>query len=541
MKTIWITPEELFMKIKTWFHYKRKITFLSAFFCGLLFYFGAYSKGLTNPDGLWNSVLKASGDWEVSLGRFMLPIVDMIRGDAVANVLYSVIAIGILSLSVVWFLEYLSVDSAFWNACLAILMMSNQLIGTIVSYYYCSIAYAIGFAAAIFAVRVCYFKKESRYGRWRWFSLMIGWICIIISLGCYQSYIGVIALLILWTLLSMLFQRGITWKKFGKEVLQAFCLFAGGVAGYWICMKVSLMAAGITLADYKQANAIGLAETLRSFPKSVIKAYEAFGKYYFGNYFQVNGRLIMLVYLCLFLLAGFLLLMQYFQIWKNAKKKYDLVFKAVLAVVMIAGIPLAANMVLFAATGTDMMLLLTSGMLGVLPILVAYCIMRLQKWKIPMQSLAKWGVFVLVVLLIRNNVLVENTTQLALEEIHNRTYTMSARILEEIEKTPGYESDMRVCLNASTDDFPMTDEFARAGWMVREGAFWEDYDGTFYPWQKFFAHELGIKIEFVTKEEYRKIIESDAYQALSTFPKEGCTTIIDDVVVMKLTDTPAWQ
>jgi len=41
-------------------------------------------------------------------------------------------------------------------------------------------------------------------------------------------------------------------------------------------------------------------------------------------------------------------------------------------------------------------------------------------------------------------------------------------------------------------------------------------------------------VEFVAEEEYQQIIETSEFKELNTFPKEGCTTVLGDVAVMKL-------
>lgn len=537
MKALVIDPEELMFKIKNWFIYKRKVAFLCSFMSGILIYFGTYSKGLTNPDGLWNSVMKISGAWEISLGRYMLPIVDMIRGDAVAYILYSLITIAIFSLAIVWLLDCFETDSSFWNGALAILIMSNQLIGTIITYYYCSMAYAIGFAFSVYAARMVCYKIRNCYGKWQISTIIKGWICIIISLGCYQSYIGVVGFLLLCVIFTMLFEKETNWKKIGIEVLQAIVVFAGGVAGYWICMQMSLKLNNISLADYKGADSIGLMESVKTLPETFGKTYETFLNYYFSNLLQVNGKLVMLAHICIFLLAGLVAFVHMYQ-WK--KKERNLVLKTVMAIVMVILIPPVVNMVLLAAPGTSMNLLMTSGMLVVLPVFAVYSVKGIRKWNAFIKPVANWFVLGLLVLIIRNNVLVENTTQLALEEIYNKTYTLSVRILDCIEKTPGYEEGMKVCIDSSTDEMELTEEFARGSWIVKEGAFWNDYEGTVRPWEKFFSHELGAGIEFVSQDEYEKIIQSETYKGLNTFPKEGCTTIINEVVVIKLKDIPTW-
>ena len=76
--------------------------FVCSVVAGLLTYFMLFSDYLTNPDGMFvggGMDLAFSGGWEVSLGRWMLPILDRLRGGVTAPLFNTLLSLIFLSLA----------------------------------------------------------------------------------------------------------------------------------------------------------------------------------------------------------------------------------------------------------------------------------------------------------------------------------------------------------------------------------------------------------------------------------------------------------
>ena len=78
-----------------------KIVFLNLCI-SVLMYFPMIAKGLTNTyDGLWQSTYFQASTWEISLGRWVWPFVDKVRGGYAAEPLNSLLTLCIITVATV--------------------------------------------------------------------------------------------------------------------------------------------------------------------------------------------------------------------------------------------------------------------------------------------------------------------------------------------------------------------------------------------------------------------------------------------------------
>lgn len=69
---------------------------------------------------------------------------------------------------------------------------------------------------------------------------------------------------------------------------------------------------------------------------------------------------------------------------------------------------------------------------------------------------------------------------------------------------------------------------------------WKDFNGTQACWHHFIYQYMGKYYGICAREQYDSIIETQAYLDMSIFPEEGSVILINDTVVIKLSD-PAWK
>lgn len=62
-----------------------------------------------------------------------------------------------------------------------------------------------------------------------------------------------------------------------------------------------------------------------------------------------------------------------------------------------------------------------------------------------------------------------------------------------------------------------------------------DLGGMQWGWRCFFEQFLGITYREIPTDVCQGILETEAYKEMPVFPYEGCTGIIHDVMVVKLT------
>ena len=102
-----ITLDNIFSKISKWFTKDRKITFIVTFIIGLLVHFTLYSNELLAYDAYWHYGSFLAKGWEISLGRFLIPFSDMLRGSVVGSILTTTISLITISFSAIFLNEAL--------------------------------------------------------------------------------------------------------------------------------------------------------------------------------------------------------------------------------------------------------------------------------------------------------------------------------------------------------------------------------------------------------------------------------------------------
>lgn len=97
-----ITLDNIFSKISKWFTKDRKIIFIVTFIIGLLVHFTLYSNELLAFDAYWHYGSFWAKCWEISLGRFLIPFSDILRGSVVGSILTTTISLITISFSAIF-------------------------------------------------------------------------------------------------------------------------------------------------------------------------------------------------------------------------------------------------------------------------------------------------------------------------------------------------------------------------------------------------------------------------------------------------------
>ncbi|MCM1561881.1 MAG: hypothetical protein NC123_20480, partial [Butyrivibrio sp.] len=66
---------------------------------------------------------------------------------------------------------------------------------------------------------------------------------------------------------------------------------------------------------------------------------------------------------------------------------------------------------------------------------------------------------------------------------------------------------------------------------------WQDYNGCQNCWQAFMKQYLGKTYEMCTREQYDHIAATPEYLAMGIFPEENSVMLINDIIVIKLSDS----
>ena len=131
--------------------------------------------------------------------------------------------------------------------------------------------------------------------------------------------------------------------------------------------------------------------------------------------------------------------------------------------------------------------------------------------------------------------LIENTfTYIAREQTYRNYYTIANDIYTKVTSLEDY-SPKQEWLFSDVLRFQVRDASRANGFISDDNMTWNNYNGLSQN-SSFYEKYLGVKINVVSKDIYQEIVQSDEFKAMPIYPNYGSIKIIDDVVVIKVSD-----
>ena len=135
--------------------------------------------------------------------------------------------------------------------------------------------------------------------------------------------------------------------------------------------------------------------------------------------------------------------------------------------------------------------------------------------------------------LIGNSIFVGNSAFLKLYLAYENSYSFYGTIVTQVKSLPGLNSDCKLAIIGEAtefvtdfDQFPASDSIMGAtGFEVND-----------YSYDRFIKNFLGFSISFASQEEVESVTTSETFQQMPVYPYHGSVQIIDNIVVVKLSD-----
>jgi hypothetical protein len=244
---------------------------------GLLIYAEQIVLELPNADALLNSTIeKSSFKWELQLGRFMLPLYQMLFGYTISPALVTILSIFVLSISSLVITEILPFQDNIVRYLAGVFMLASPHVQSLVTYYYCSLAYSISMLYACLAVLLLVRKN---------FRLREGIVAAILyalSLGGYQSYLFTAATLSVMALILAVIQ-GETLRNLWKKFLRLLFSGGAGVILYLVLNKLALLRIHKSNVDDRGFSTMGQIDWKGLPWRIFLYVYHYNKEYFFGN------------------------------------------------------------------------------------------------------------------------------------------------------------------------------------------------------------------------------------------------------------------
>lgn len=511
-------------KILKWFTKERILVIVVSLIFGMFLHSQAYTNSLLNPDGLWRPFQQFSQGWELSLGRWLLRFVDIIRFGNVNSTISSLFTILITAFCVIIIIDGFKIKNKIAIILTTAIFISSPYFSDTLTSPFCCDSYALAF---LFALLSAYVVKKYNYSLK---SILFGALFLSLSLGIYQAYINVAAVFSLMILVLEIVDKNNTNNARFSHFLKFLFMGILGIILYLILLKINLYIFDEVLSDYKNANSIGL-NTLKYLPFTIINSYKSTFNYFFKNNI-VNNFYYYRQYLNVLF---FIVLLALLVITLKGKK----IKSIILAIIYIGLMPLALGIIKIITINSEINLLMCAGMSLVFPFALA---LSSHADTNALSNLLNIFIYIITLIILYTYIVMTGQTYSAYEKTYDQAYSTAIRVVNKIENTEGYYDGIKILFAGGLNNQYINHDnviYTMAnGNYALYNVFFDSYGGYTYLWQVFIEKYIGVKVNICSDDEYKEIISTSEFDEMDTFPNQNSIKIIDGIMVVKMVNNP---
>ncbi len=505
-------------RVKKYFSKKDALVLVLAFAAALLVHFFGFADKYINYDDV--DGLYSNCDFALASGRWFLQAVHALTGNISSSWLNGLLGSFSLALSSMLVVKLFRITRLLPAFLLSLCMIAFPTVASTYAYMFSSGAYLF---AMLLAVAGVYFVRTEKP-----LGLAAGVVLLALSMGCYQAYFCLAALLLVGLLIYDLCTN--RWEGKFKPFLAAALKYLGalalGLAVYYVVLQVLLKITGTVLTEYQGISGMGQI-TLPILLRRIQTAYQSYGDFLGNKLFNIFGRTFPI-------LAGLSLLVGLITaavcVIKN--KVYRQWVSMVFLVLLLAIYPLASGLI-YVMTDVNIHLLMIYPMVGTL-ILPCFAIQHLHwpcgLWLRRGAALLMAALILLQGMIAHEFVYVTNRAYFAMDLTYENVYAYYLKLAAKIELTEGYQKDTPVVIIGTMTMDNFVPEPNMTGVLVGDAAL------NIYSYDRIFAYYMGTSYVFASEEAKAAIMQTEAYQAMPCYPAAGSIRVIGDTITVKMSE-----
>jgi len=507
-------PEQIIEKIKKNIHPIWKICFLSAIIMGFIAHMYKITNWLPNWDSL---VFRYDAQNMTGLGRWFLPVVCAPGSFYDLPWLAGLVAIIFHALGTVCICKMFRVRKASSAALIGAVVVTFPTVTSVMTYNYVADGYSIAFfLSALAAVNLT--DKKPRY--------ILSVILIALSMGIYQAYITVTAMLLICYLIMELINKSADIRSIVLKTLKYAVSGIVGMALYYLILNIVLKITGTALLEYQGVSSTIALENLNIL-SSLYVVINSFISFFFD--FSKGINILNTVNIIIFVFTAILL-------FENLIRKRTGIIGFLLLALYILLLPIAAGMLAFVNSSIDYHNLMKMGFcVFYLFFIILYDKERFKSTKT--YALKSWTTLILAFILISNQTVIANVSYHKLNMAYEKSYGALIRIADRIEQTDGAETCNKLLVIGALDgseaysvNLPPDITGITDGYILRA----DDESVN----QSVLCSALNDycqkNYEFVLGKEKEKLLLKTEVQNLTIWPQKNSIAVIDGVIVIKL-------
>lgn len=512
------SPEGVFLRLYRKLPGHILLTFVSALAFGLVTHLYMLTNKLPNHDDIGHLF---GSHYGAASGRWLLPFVLKLHGSFSLPWLIGLLALVFLGLAACLTVSVLRIRRPLGCILTAVLMVSFPSVAATFAYMFSADAYFLSLLLACLAgFLACKF-------RWGWVFAILP---LTLSMGIYQSYFGVAAVLMVGALIFETLDGKLPLPRLILRAL-GFVISLGVSMGLYLTIsKLASRATG--LVDYMGISSMGKLPVAQ-LPALLFRTYEQYSVFFLQN--QSTAHAFFMKYL--FALTALATLYLVVSILRQRKLKP---LSVLFLLLLFLAYPLAGGLIVLMAPETSAHLLMLYGLLYILLLplaLMEYAHPRTEKTG-GFHRLALAASSWLVVLALSASAycyaVYSNEAYLKMQLSYEQTVSFSTRLISAIEQTEGYSPGMPIVLVGTSEEHaakaPELNQISMTGALnmnalinsYTNGLFFQRYLGIS---NEVFNYDTGIAQEF---DDFYEVIEMPIY------PTRGSIRVIDGYAVVRL-------
>lgn len=503
-------PQQTWNWIKERIRPEWKTAFFSAALIGLLVHMPIMLRDIPNHDGLDSIYFDQN---MITSGRWFLTVACGVSSFFTLPWVIGLLAVFYLALTSVALTEFLEIRG---KGCIVLaggLLVVFPSIASTFAYVFTMDGYMLALLLAVLSVLLTARLKR---------GFLWGALCLAFSMGIYQAYLSFAVILCIYAILMLAME-----DRPLKEKLRAGCRYPAmgvlGVGAYYVILRILLLLEGKELASYQGID--GMARTAGGGLPAILKAlYRDFftftlrGNILWNNLFS-EAAMAALAGLALWTLVRLAAERKW---WKSPW------FYGIL-VLLAAGLPVAANLILIVSPEVTYHLLMRYQWVLFLILMLAF-VNRFGK----KTAWAEWALLAAAAVLLGNYVVSDHIAYANLSKRYEKTYAYCVRLLDRIEQTEGYYQGIPIAMIGVVGDeeFPVTDITGK----VTAGMIGMSGDSLLYRgdnYELFIRHYLGATLNVLPAEAMEEAYYQPFYREMGSFPAKDSIRIVDGIMYIK--------
>lgn len=434
-------PEETVARLWATVPQYIKLTFISACILGFTTHFYVISRKLPNHDDI-GQLLNAT--YGTASGRWLLPFVMNLDGSFSTPWLIGVLSILTLAVAACFVVSLMRIRLPLGCILTTAVMVTFPTVTATMTYMFSADAY---FFSLTLACCAAYITEKYRLG------FIGGIFAIAFSMGIYQSYFGMTAVLMAGILLFNTLDGELPLKRIIFKGFRFLATLALGMILYVIIVKLTTLSTD--LVDYMGISEMGHI-SISQIPQLITKAYLGYLKFFIKSNLSMHFPFIKYaftitavstVYLGIVIIRG-----------KKLKSNYIL-----LLILLVLVYPFAGDIIYVMAPNAYVHLLMVYGLTGILIAPLALMEYYLEfsaksafsdgdNCRKNICSICCWIIVGTIMVTTYKYTILSNEAYLKMELTYEQTYSFSTRLLGAIENTDGYDTNTPIVLVGSALD-----------------------------------------------------------------------------------------